>query len=152
MKVVYSSTAPASNKTLLKVTVILLAVTILLNTGVIFLYNRNWKEYPTVTAEVLSTFAEEDTSTMHQITYKYDGNSYTSKVHKAALTFKHRGSKIKIKVNPSKPYDVYYGAYEFCGFILLRQEDSDLYRSGMNCRQPVRAENCLTSQKCNDTI
>ena len=22
-------------------------------------------------------------------------------------------------------------------FILLRQEDSDLYRSGMNCRQPV---------------
>ena len=37
-------------------------------------------------------------------------------------------------------------------FILLRQEDSDLYRSGMNCRQPVRAENCLTSQKCNDTI
>ena len=26
-------------------------------------------------------------------------------------------------------------------FILTRQEDSDLYRSGMNCRQPVRAEN-----------
>ena len=24
-------------------------------------------------------------------------------------------------------------------FILNRQEDSDLYRSGMNCRQPVRA-------------
>ena len=37
-------------------------------------------------------------------------------------------------------------------FILNRQEDSDLYRSGMNCRQPVRAENRLTSQKCNDTI
>ena len=109
MKVVYSSTAPASNKTLLKVTVILLAVTILLNTGVIFLYNRNWKEYPTVTAEVLSTFSDENTrSTMHLIKYKYDGNSYTSKVHKAALTFKHRGSKIKIKVNPSRPYNVYY--------------------------------------------
>lgn len=26
-------------------------------------------------------------------------------------------------------------------FILSRQEDSDLYRSGINCRQPVRAEN-----------
>ena len=37
-------------------------------------------------------------------------------------------------------------------FILNRQEDSDLYRSGMNCRQPVRAENKLTSQKCNDRI
>ena len=37
-------------------------------------------------------------------------------------------------------------------FILPRQEDSDLYRSGMNCRQSVRTENGLTSQKCNDTI
>ena len=36
--------------------------------------------------------------------------------------------------------------------ILKRQEDPDLYRSGMNCRQPVRAENGLTSQKGNDTI
>ena len=27
--------------------------------------------------------------------------------------------------------------YEINFFILPRQEDSDLYRSGMNCRQPV---------------
>ena len=37
-------------------------------------------------------------------------------------------------------------------FIPIRQEDSDLYRSGMNCRKPERAENRLTSQKYNDII
>ena len=32
-------------------------------------------------------------------------------------------------------------------FILMRQEDSDLYRSGMNCRQPVRADFFLDNIK-----
>ena len=32
-------------------------------------------------------------------------------------------------------------------FILMRQEDSNLYRSGMNCRQPVRADFFLDNIK-----
>ena len=36
---------------------------------------------------------------------------------------------------------------EKCFFILMRQEDSDLYRSGMNCRQPVRADFFLDNIK-----
>ena len=31
------------------------------------------------------------------------------------------------------------------GFILMRQEDSDFYKSEMNCRQPVRADFFLTT-------
>ena len=119
MKVKYSSITPASNKTWLKVTLILLAVTILLNAGEFFLYLKNWKDCPTVTAEVVSTFADEDIGTMHRIIYEYEGNGYTSQVQKAAFTIKHSGSKIKIKVNPNRPYDVYYAAYDFGGFIIL---------------------------------
>lgn len=44
------------------------------------------------------------------------------------------------------------GVTRWYWFILPRQEDSDLCRSGMNCRQPLRAENCLTSKKYDNTI
>ena len=37
-------------------------------------------------------------------------------------------------------------------FILMRQEDSDFYKSEMNCRQPVRAAKILTIQKSDDKI
>ena len=56
-------------------------------------------------------------------------------------------------INILESIDLYhYNCYNENIFILKRQEDSDLYRSEMNCRQPVRAENRLTSQKCNDKI
>ena len=42
--------------------------------------------------------------------------------------------------------------YSYQQFILMRQEDSDLYRSGMNCRQPVRAAKILTIQKSDDKM
>ena len=50
------------------------------------------------------------------------------------------------KIKRNKMLFMLFGIVPCWIFILMRQEDSDLYRSGMNCRQPVRAENCLTSQ------
>ena len=37
-------------------------------------------------------------------------------------------------------------------FNLKRQEDSDFYKSEMNCRQPVRAAKILTIQKSDDKM
>ena len=38
------------------------------------------------------------------------------------------------------------------GFILMRQEDSDFYKSESSCRQPVRAAKILTIQKSDDKM
>ena len=45
-----------------------------------------------------------------------------------------------------------FGIIKSIIFILMRQEDSDFYKSEMNCRQPVRTAKILTIQKSDDKI
>ena len=57
------------------------------------------------------------------------------------------------RINRAKNSVDYYNSLDTdTQFILMRQEDSDFYKSEMNCRQPVRAAKILTIQKSDDKI
>ena len=119
INITYSGTSgEAPVKTWLKIIGIILLVMVLINAGIIVYYNIKWKPCPTVSAEVLSVYKEEDIGKKCRILYYFNDKVYQGEVKYAAFSFAKAGKHINIKVNPDRPLSIHYTQYNINGLII----------------------------------